>query len=117
MTDKFISREITNILKEYEYGIKPNSIKILSSKDGSKFQIELLENIQLTIIITEIGFIIIDIYPNNDIEIEKWINKPFETMDALLINTSPKFSEKFNQALFDKLLLLQQQQQSEQEQE
>lgn len=38
-------------------------------------------------------------------------------MEALLLNTSPKFNEKFNEALFEKLSLLQQQRQSQQEQE
>lgn len=58
MSDRFISQEITSILKEYEYGIKPESIKILSLQEAARFQIDLLENIQLTILVTEIGFIV-----------------------------------------------------------
>ncbi|CAG8615538.1 4157_t:CDS:2 [Acaulospora morrowiae] len=107
----FVSQELSNILKEYEYGIVPNSIKILS-KEPAKFQIGLLENVQLIITITEFGFTITDIDYSKKNEgpiienLNKCINKPFETMDALLSFTSPKFVEKFNQTLFERLLVL-----------
>jgi hypothetical protein len=34
---------------------------------------------------------------------KKWINKSFETMEALLLAASPKFGERFHQALYSKL--------------
>ncbi|CAG8796282.1 9765_t:CDS:2, partial [Racocetra fulgida] len=116
-TPSFVSQELTNILSEYEYGVKPNSIKISqatkSTGENSKFQLCLLENIQLTISVTDIGP-----YPTanevNNIDLEtvsKWINHPFETMEALLLTTSPKFGEIFHQTLFNKLLDLQSHQQ------
>ncbi|CAG8708199.1 6785_t:CDS:2 [Racocetra persica] len=123
-TPAFVSKELTNILSEYEYGVKPNSIKISqetkSTGENSNFQLCLLENIQLTISVTDIGFIITDASPyptanevnNIDLEtVSKWINHPFETMDALLLTTSPKFGEIFHQTLFNKLLDLQSHQQ------
>ncbi|CAG8633224.1 7891_t:CDS:1, partial [Acaulospora colombiana] len=39
-------------------------------------------------------------------KLNKCINKPFESMDALLSVTSPKYVEKFNQVLFERLLTL-----------
>ncbi|CAG8561256.1 6640_t:CDS:2 [Dentiscutata heterogama] len=119
-TPSFVSQELTNILSEFEYGIKPNSVKISqTTAKNSIFQLCLLENIQLTISITDIGFIITDASPyptanevnNIDLEtVNKWINHPFETMEALLLATSPKFNEIFHQILFNKLLDLQSQQ-------
>ncbi|CAG8719514.1 44495_t:CDS:2 [Gigaspora margarita] len=116
-TPTFVSQELTNILSEFEYGVKPNSIKICQkTAENSNFQLCLLENIQLTIRITDIGFIITDANPyptandvnNVDLEtVKKWINHPFETMEALLLATSPKFGEIFHQILFNKLLDLQ----------
>ncbi|CAG8584457.1 11417_t:CDS:2, partial [Scutellospora calospora] len=103
-SQSFVSQELTNILSEYEYGIIPNSIKIpqttKSTTESSNFQLCLLENIQLTISITDIGFIITEAIPYptakevNKIDLEtvnKWINHPFETMESLLLTTSPKF--------------------------
>ncbi|CAG8759017.1 27230_t:CDS:2 [Dentiscutata erythropus] len=120
-TPSFVSQELTNILSEFEYGIKPNSIKISqTTAKNSIFQLCLLENIQLTISITDIGFIITDASPyptanevnNIDLEtVNKWVNHPFETMEALLLTTSPKFGEIFHQILFNKLLDLQSHQQ------
>ncbi|CAG8449654.1 1134_t:CDS:2 [Funneliformis caledonium] len=121
-TNKFIKQELSNVLKEYDYGVIPNSIKILPTKSlnpdahqSSLFQLTLLENIKLIITIAEEGYIIteadpVDVTVNEDLECaKKWINKPFETMEALLLAVSPKFGDKFHQALFSNLSNLSQQ--------
>ena len=63
--NKFIEQELSNVLKEYEYGVMPNSVKILPTRSlnpdahlSSIFQIDLLENIKLTIAIAEEGYIV-----------------------------------------------------------
>ncbi len=64
-TNKFIKQELSNVLKEYDYGVIPNSIKILSTRSlnpdahqSSIFQLALLENIKLVITIAEEGYIV-----------------------------------------------------------
>lgn len=63
--NKFIEQELSNVLKEYEYGVIPNSIKILPTRSlnsdahqSSMFQLTLHENIKLIISITEEGYIV-----------------------------------------------------------
>jgi hypothetical protein len=63
--NKFIEQELSNVLKEYEYGVVPNSVKILPTKSlnndahqSSIFQLTLLENIKLIITIAEEGYIV-----------------------------------------------------------
>jgi len=124
-TNKFIEQELSNVLKEYEYGVVPNSIEILPAKSlnsdahqSSIFKLTLLENIKLIITIAEEGYIITEVdsldttVNKEDLEgAKKWINKSFETMEALLLAASPKFGEQFHQALHSKLSNLQQSQQ------
>jgi hypothetical protein len=62
-TNKFIEQELSNVLKEYEYGVIPNSIEILPTKSlnadahhSSMFKLTLLENIKLIITIAEEGY-------------------------------------------------------------
>jgi len=38
-----------------------------------------------------------------DVERIKVLEKPFETMESLLLTSSPKFAERFYQALYAKL--------------
>ncbi|RIA97834.1 hypothetical protein C1645_732109 [Glomus cerebriforme] len=123
--NKFIDQELSNVLKEYNYGVVPNSIVILPTRSlnsdahqSSMFKLTLLENIQLIITIAEEGYIITETDPLSDTTVDKdlectkkWINKPFETMEALLLAASPKFGEQFHQALHSKLSNLQQSQQ------
>jgi len=63
--NKFIEQELSNVLKEYEYGVMPNSIKILPTRSlnsdvhqSSIFQLTSLENIKLIIAIAEEGYIV-----------------------------------------------------------
>ncbi|UZO16147.1 uncharacterized protein OCT59_007536 [Rhizophagus irregularis] len=63
-TNKFIEQELSNVLKEYEYGVTPNSIEILPTRSlnsdahqSSIFKLTLLENVKLIITIAEEGYI------------------------------------------------------------
>jgi hypothetical protein len=70
MTEKeqFIEQELSNLLKEYEYGVIPNSVKVLPARSlksdahqssiSSIFQLTLLENIKLIITISEKGYVV-----------------------------------------------------------
>lgn len=64
-TNKFIEQELSNVLKEYEYGVTPNSIEILPTRSlnsdahqSSIFKLTLLENVKLIITIAEEGYIV-----------------------------------------------------------
>ncbi|CAG8452880.1 13368_t:CDS:2 [Ambispora leptoticha] len=118
----FIANELSNILKEFQYGIKPNSIQILSTSKtknatthdtyGAVFKLTLLEDIELKIGVSKAGFTIIQATreenneksANDDLErILPIINQPFETMNALLFRASPRFGKSFHDALLSKL--------------
>ncbi|CAH1766134.1 3230_t:CDS:2 [Entrophospora sp. SA101] len=126
--NKFVGQEISNVLKEYDYGIRPGSIKVLTSTSTtnnepqgplySKFELISLENIKLIIKIFEEGYLIESFESEDDVNekdsetMKKWVNKPFESMEALLLTVSPKFGEKFHDALFSKLSNINAEQQS-----
>ncbi|CAG8569208.1 9892_t:CDS:2 [Paraglomus occultum] len=103
----FVDSELANCLKEYDYGIKQNSVKV-SKQEPGVFELVLLENVQLVIRVTQHGFLIVKATPledaaTADAERIKVLNKPFETMESLLQASSAKFAERFYQALYAKL--------------
>ncbi|CAG8483463.1 8946_t:CDS:2 [Ambispora gerdemannii] len=118
----FIANELSNILKEFQHGIKPNSLQILSTSKtnnatthetyGAVFKLTLLEDIELKIGVSKAGFTIIQAtreenngkLANDDLErILPIVNQPFETMDALLFKASPRFGKSFHDTLLSKL--------------
>ncbi|KAL1922962.1 uncharacterized protein VTP21DRAFT_9338 [Calcarisporiella thermophila] len=97
-----IQEEIDNIIKNYEWGIHPDSVRVLTislEKEEGELELKLLEGITIQILLNADGFKITQANPPNLAN----VGHTYETIDALLLNTSPLFAQKHSDKLFEKL--------------
>ncbi|KAI9295876.1 hypothetical protein K502DRAFT_200890 [Neoconidiobolus thromboides FSU 785] len=96
MDQEFLLQEIEDIKKIGKYGYKVDSFKQIGE---NKVEIEILENIKLTIVLSDRGFLI-----QNSQPIQNYVGNIYESMDSLLSEVSPLYRKKFTELLFDQLI-------------
>ncbi|GHJ87829.1 hypothetical protein NliqN6_4231 [Naganishia liquefaciens] len=84
---RFFAAELTRALNENAYGVESYR------QDGSKASIVTMEGKELTIECVNDGFVVA-------------AGQTYETLDSLLLNSSPAFMQKMSDRLMEKLMIV-----------
>ncbi|KAI9263667.1 hypothetical protein BY458DRAFT_556946 [Sporodiniella umbellata] len=114
-----LGAELDAITKEFDYGIVPGSATVFVRDETNgigRLDLTLLEGVMIIVEVTDQGYRITSCSPLCSVDpalstaqtVQSQLERPFETMENLLMTVSPMFREKFQQALFDKLQSVQQ---------
>ncbi|KAG0744997.1 hypothetical protein G6F23_004752 [Rhizopus arrhizus] len=114
-----LSAELDAITREFDYGIVPGSATVFVRDEANgigRLDLTLLEGVMIVVEVTDQGYRVTSCSPLCNVDpalstahnIQNHLEKPFESMENLLMTISPIFRERFQQALFDKLQSVQQ---------
>ncbi|KAJ8661913.1 hypothetical protein O0I10_002244 [Lichtheimia ornata] len=120
-----LSEELDAITHNYDYGIVPGSATVFvhDELEGiGRLDLTLLEGVMIVIEVGDQGYKITSyspLYSTSDTvaatqSVVANLNRPFETMESLLMTISPMFSQRFQELLYQKLDDLREQQQQQQ---
>ncbi|CDS04830.1 hypothetical protein LRAMOSA07360 [Lichtheimia ramosa] len=119
-----LSEELDAITHNYDYGIVPGSATVFvhDELEGiGRLDLTLLEGVMIVIEVGDQGYKITSYSPLHSGSttiaatqaVVANVNRPFETMESLLMTISPMFLQRFQEVLYQKLDNVRQQQPSE----
>ncbi|KAI9318789.1 hypothetical protein BX666DRAFT_1843501, partial [Dichotomocladium elegans] len=109
-----LTAELDAITRDYDYGIVPGSATIfmIDEKEGiGRLDLTLLEGVMVVIEVGDQGFKVTSyspLYSGTTVmattqTIVSHLNRPFESMENLLMTISPMFTQRFHELLYQKL--------------
>ncbi|KAI7905655.1 uncharacterized protein BX663DRAFT_468343 [Cokeromyces recurvatus] len=116
-----LSEELDAMTKEFDYGIVPGSAAVFVNDEINgigRLDLTLLEGVMIVLEVNDQGYKVTSCSPLCNVDpaisaaqtVEAHLERPFESMENLLMTISPMFREKFQQELYNKLQNVQQQQ-------
>ncbi|KAI8639217.1 hypothetical protein BD408DRAFT_446156 [Parasitella parasitica] len=119
-----LSAELDAITREFDYGIVPGSATVFVKDEVNgigRLDLTLLEGVMIVLEVTDEGYKVTSCSPLCNVDpalstahtVQAHLEKPFESMENLLMTISPMFRDRFQQELYSKLQSVQQQQQQQ----
>ncbi|CDS11292.1 hypothetical protein LRAMOSA03555 [Lichtheimia ramosa] len=110
-----LDEELDAATREYDYGIVPGSCTVFvrdTANNVGRLDLTLLEDVLVVIDLTDQGYMVTSCSALSNAGLalataskaQSHLNKPFETLESLLMAISPLFCQRFQEVLLSKLL-------------